>query len=175
MEGDDEAPEDTKYAMMTPLLFLRTLRFSIPHQRIAKSLSCRSGHFARLDSSHRSFQTTTDEFRQKKAESKPKPGSLAFADCEYDAVTDLLASFAKTDQSGLQYLDLEGARELLNSIGERPDEETLRKLYQAADMDGNGVIELHVSMRKHEENIMQALVLCVACRWSHCLSLFRNT
>jgi hypothetical protein len=131
--------------MMTSSLFVRTLRSSIPRQTIIKSFSGRTILFSGLNSSRRSFQTTTDEYRQKKAASKPKPGSLAFADCEYDAVTDLFASFAKTDDSGLKYLDLEGARELLNSIGERPDEETLRKLYKAADMDGNGVIELHVS------------------------------
>jgi hypothetical protein len=94
---------------------------------------------------HRDFQTWHPGNKPMRPET---PGSKAFADCEADAIKDLFHNFAKTDgdATGIKYLDLDGVRNLLNSIGERPDERTLRRLYKAADFNGDGIIELHVSI-----------------------------
>lgn len=73
------------------------------------------------------------------------PGSAAFADCETAAVVDLYYQFArKTGVEGECYLDPEGVRELLKSIGERPDEETLQDIFQTADLNRTGTINLEV-------------------------------
>jgi len=77
------------------------------------------------------------------------PGSKAFADCEYAAVKDLFYNFAKTkvaadggvDELG-PYLCPGGVRELLASIGERPDEETLEELFSTTDTKGDGKLHL---------------------------------
>lgn len=93
---------------------------------------------------HRDFQT----WQPQSTKRPEKPGSKAFADCEADAIKDLFHNFAKSDgdAADIKYLDLDGVRNLLNSIGERPDERTLRRLYKAADFNGDGIIELHVSI-----------------------------
>jgi len=74
-----------------------------------------------------------------------KPGSLAFAECESQAISDLFFQFAQidggTDSRG-PFLCVRGTRELLNSIGERPDEITLRKIFKEADMDNDGKLHL---------------------------------
>ena len=95
--------------------------------------------------SYRDFQTWHPGNKKRGPQT---PGSKAFADCEADAVKDLFHNFAKSDgdATGIKYLDLDGVRNLLNSIGERPDERTLRRLYKAADFNGDGIIELHVSV-----------------------------
>lgn len=74
-----------------------------------------------------------------------KPGSLAFADSELAAVVDLYYQFATETTKGTSYLDLEGVRELLASIGERPDESTLGELFRTADLNCKGTIDLNVS------------------------------
>jgi len=91
----------------------------------------------------RGYQTSSTQ--------KPRftsPGAKAFADCEYAAIKDLFFHFAKTkpadggvDELG-SYLCPSGVRELLASIGERPDESTLRELFETADRKGDGKLHL---------------------------------
>lgn len=94
----------------------------------------------------RTFETgshTTDKESSKKFS---KPGSIAFAECETAAITDLFYQFAKESndkgEEGHYFLSLGGVRELLNSIGERPDEQTLKRLYKAADTNRDGKLSL---------------------------------
>jgi len=74
------------------------------------------------------------------------PGSVAFADCESAAISDLFFQFAQeshdTDDKGAHYLSLRGVRNLLDSIGERQDEKTLRRLFKAADTEKDGRLSL---------------------------------
>jgi len=74
-----------------------------------------------------------------------KPGSLAFAECESEAISDLFNHFAKIDggkdDEGL-FLCVRGVRELLASIGERPDEITLRRIFKEADLNNDGKLHL---------------------------------
>lgn len=91
----------------------------------------------------RSFQTVSQSGGGK--EIKLQPGSLAFADCEFDAIADLFYQFARkgvgaeggVDEGG-SYLCVQGIRGVLESIGERPDEVTLKNIFKEADIDGDG-------------------------------------
>ncbi len=96
----------------------------------------------------RSFQTTSTGNPSK---SKRKPGSMAFAECETNAIQDLFFQFANegaggggVDEDGT-YLNIEGVRELLSSIGERPDNVTLANLFKDMDQNNNGKLHLDVS------------------------------
>jgi adenylate kinase family enzyme len=91
----------------------------------------------------RAFKTGSSESKKKKV---VKPGSVAFADCEAAAITDLFFQFAQesvdSDDKGMHYLSLRGVRNLLDSIGERPDEKTLRRMFKAADTTKDGRLSL---------------------------------
>jgi adenylate kinase family enzyme len=122
------------------MLLLRGLS-SVPTKRLL--LECRQTLSSVNTPTLREFQTWQPQAYAKIKESN-KPGSKAFAECETDAIKDLFNVFAKTDgDAGIKYLDHAGVRELLKSIGERPDERTLQRLFKAADFNGDGVIELH--------------------------------
>lgn len=120
----------------------RTVVLGFPHEKAPSSFAAH--HVRRVQ--HRSFQTwQTQAYAKTKMQIEEEPGSKAFAECETDAIKDLFHEFAKTDGSeGIKCLDHDGVRELLKSIGERPDERTLRRMFKAADFNGDGVIELHV-------------------------------
>jgi len=85
-----------------------------------------------------------------KSSNNQYPGSLAFLECEKDAITDLFYQFAtkcNNEQYGNKgdgdhYLLINDVRDLLESIGERPDEETLEKLFAAADIVKDGRLSL---------------------------------
>lgn len=78
-----------------------------------------------------------------------QPGSLAFADCEYAAVRDLFHDFAKNhppsdggvDEGG-SYLCASGVRDLLASIGECSDDDTVRALFCEHDVNGDERLHL---------------------------------
>lgn len=94
----------------------------------------------------RTFETESPSGSKKTNSKFSKPGSIAFAECETAAITDLFYQFAKEcsdkGEEGNYYLSLGGVRELLNSIGERPDERTLKRLYMAADTNRDGKLSL---------------------------------
>lgn len=100
-------------------------------------------------SSSRGFKTRATD-TDASATEQEEPGSIAFAECEADALTDLFHQFAKdpndggVDRQG-SYLSLNGIRELLISIGEKPDEMMLRRLFFEADHDVDGKLHLQVS------------------------------
>jgi adenylate kinase len=77
-----------------------------------------------------------------------KPGSRAFAECETDAIQDLFFQFAQVDdvggidEEGEPFLCLKGVQELLNSIGEKPNEDTLKSLFMEADENDDGKLHL---------------------------------
>jgi adenylate kinase len=100
----------------------------------------------------RSFQTwTSSSDKNLKLGDPSKPGSAAFADTELDAVADLYHQFAIVEEEDHgncdSYLNIDGVRALLNSIGERPNDETLRRLFDAVDSNGNGKIGLQAFLR----------------------------
>lgn len=115
-------------------------------RRSVGSSSC-VGRVATGSSGSRSFQTYSEDGKKRLTEEK-RPGSIAFADCETNAISDLFYQFARKDTGeggvdvGGSYLSLRGVRELLHSIGERPDERTLRKLFSAADTSNDGKLHL---------------------------------
>ena len=68
----------------------------------------------------------------------PAAGTKAFLPSELPAVVDLFEDHAVNSQ-----LRQDGLQKLLASIGERPDDETLRRIFQTADVDRSGAIDLH--------------------------------
>lgn len=90
----------------------------------------------------RSFKTKSSDSPYTKRQTAKQAGSLAFADCEYNAIRDLFFQFANEHSDGEHYLSLRGVRDLLNSIGERPDERTLRQMFKHADTAKNGKLSL---------------------------------
>jgi len=68
-------------------------------------------------------------------------GSKAFIlESDRHALVDLFKKHATEDNS--RCLDRKGLRFVLKAVGESPDEETLEKIFQDADLDGNNVIDL---------------------------------
>jgi hypothetical protein len=76
-----------------------------------------------------------------------EPGDLAFATGEVAAVSDLFFRYANTsdvgtDDKGCSYLTPSGARKMLASIGENPDDETFDALFRTADLNGDRKLQL---------------------------------
>lgn len=100
-------------------------------------------------SDSRSFRTLTNQkiYGRGNVWDPSTPGSIAFADCEMAAVKDLFFQFAKDSPQGHAVLDVKGIQDLLASIGERPDDNTLINLFSTADLNGSGEITMNVSHR----------------------------
>jgi len=102
-----------------------------------------------------SFRTFGSEREPDPKQSK-RTGSRAFLGKELCALTDLFYRHAKNspselyggcDTSGKPYLCLAGVKSLLESIGERPDEDTLNSLFEKADQNRDGILDLEEFLR----------------------------
>lgn len=86
--------------------------------------------------------------------SRPKsatvPGSRAFVECELYALVDLFDKYAlpldTVASNRSKFVNQDGLQRLMNAVGESPSDRMLKKLFEAADADGNGVIDLDVSV-----------------------------
>lgn len=96
------------------------------------------------------WQTWTSEGKedvQKRLDEPCQPGSKAFTQQETIAIIDLFTKYAKhTTQNGEPSLDLQGVHRLLEGIGERHDDKTVRKLFEMADLDNSGCVDLEEFM-----------------------------
>lgn len=97
----------------------------------------------------RSFQTVSDSHT---AISTDKPGSKAFSESESYAIADLFHAHADSCDT----LGREGIRSLLESIGERPTEETIDDIFERGDLDGNGRIDLEEFMLCSDQILAEA-------------------
>eukprot|EP00980_Cylindrotheca_fusiformis_P024204 scaffold11634_cov109-Cylindrotheca_fusiformis.AAC.7 len=75
------------------------------------------------------------------------PGSKAFVECDRDAIVDLFRKYAVNCDSSGRCMDKQRLGDLLRAIGENPNQQTLDRLFAAADENGDGVIELHVRIK----------------------------
>jgi hypothetical protein len=75
-------------------------------------------------------------------------GSRAFVDCELFALVDLFDKFAlpldTVVSNTTKFINHDGLKRLMNAVGESPTEEMIQKLFEEADADDNGVIDLDV-------------------------------
>ena len=72
----------------------------------------------------------------------PAPGSKAFIlESDRHALVDLFKKHATPEHP--RSLDRQALALVLKAVGETPDEETLEQIFQDADLDGNGVIDLN--------------------------------
>ena len=116
-----------------------------------------STSYSNVNSGGRGFRTSCSEFVR--GSTLDQPGSVAFADCEVEAIADLFYQFAHSseasslyehanpnlniggvDEKG-DYLCVKGVRALLEHIGEQPDENMLRDLF----MHNDGKLHFEVS------------------------------
>ena len=91
--------------------------------------------------------------------SPPSPGSIAFGECEIAALSDLFLQFAKKTKEGDDrgpYLNLGRIRLLLESVGERPDDDTLRSLLADVDAHGDGRLRLDCFLRAADRLLGEA-------------------
>jgi hypothetical protein len=77
------------------------------------------------------------------------PGSRAFLDCELFALVDLFDKYAlpldTVASNNSKFINRDGLKRLMNAVGESPTEEMLQKMFEEADTDDNGVVDLDVS------------------------------
>jgi hypothetical protein len=78
----------------------------------------------------------------KKTTTTTPAGSKAFVDCDREAIIDLFQEYAKEGP----FLSRQSLAAILKAIGECSDEEIVNKLFEAADENGDGVIELEVCL-----------------------------
>lgn len=132
---------------------------------------------AEFHTSHRApFLTHQHSFERK--ETTPLPGSIAFGECEIAALSDLFLQFAKTkndgegddnsiksnnietingdDKDNAPYLNLSSIKLLLESVGERPDDETLQTLMNEIDIIGDGRLRLDCFLRASDRILGEA-------------------
>jgi len=79
-----------------------------------------------------------------------KPGSKAFIlESDRHALVDLFRKHASPETP--RSLDRQALGFVLKAVGETPDEETLEKIFQDADLDGNGAIDLEEFLTRSDE------------------------
>jgi adenylate kinase len=82
--------------------------------------------------------------------SQSRPGSIAFGECEINALSDLFLQFAKTsnsvDDTG-PYLNFQRIKQLLESVGEKPDDITLQTLFEQVNLHKDGKLRLDCFLR----------------------------
>ena len=95
--------------------------------------------------------TTSTNYRHQVNDNDPKPstasspGSKAFIDCERMALIDLFDKHAIAslkDDDNNKYINEDGLTQLLNAVGEKPTPAMLKQMFEQADLDGNGAIDL---------------------------------
>jgi hypothetical protein len=75
----------------------------------------------------------------------PLAGSRAFVDCDRTALIDLFHQYAKDCDVSGKHLDRKGLASILKAVGENPPKSVVDQLFQAADVSGDGLIQLEVS------------------------------
>eukprot|EP00580_Thalassiosira_gravida_P001342 CAMPEP_0201610132 /NCGR_PEP_ID=MMETSP0492-20130828/15875_1 /ASSEMBLY_ACC=CAM_ASM_000837 /TAXON_ID=420259 /ORGANISM="Thalassiosira gravida, Strain GMp14c1" /LENGTH=438 /DNA_ID=CAMNT_0048075831 /DNA_START=55 /DNA_END=1371 /DNA_ORIENTATION=- len=106
--------------------------------------------FQTHNNSDHSFETSGEE-RQ--------PGSIAFGECEISALSDLFLQFAKTKDSvndGQPYLTPKRIKLLLESVGEKPDEQTLQSLMSDINAHKDGRLRLDCFLRAADRILGEA-------------------
>jgi hypothetical protein len=96
----------------------------------------------------------------------PLAGSRAFVDCDRTALIDLFDQYAKgCDVSG-KHLDRKGLTSILKAVGENPQKSVIDQLFMAADVSGDGLIQLEV-----RQVMVVGACMVVTFIWSHTCSL----
>lgn len=73
------------------------------------------------------------------------------------AIADLFYNYAHDAKDGQGHLlSLEGCRDLLSSIGERPDDITLRQMFDKWDLDSSGKLDLYEFLKASGEILQEA-------------------
>ena len=76
------------------------------------------------------------------------PGQRAFVECDRAALIDLFTTHAQDCSVSGKHLDREGLAKIMKAVGENANEETIERVFSAADVSGDGLIQLEVSEQK---------------------------
>eukprot|EP00978_Attheya_sp_CCMP212_P010357 scaffold25061_cov54-Attheya_sp.AAC.2 len=150
----------------------RHLRFLLPRgrTRIVAPLLWNNSETAAL-LQRRTFRTKDSSCETPQTDAAElQPGAKAFADLEIFALADLYYHFAGSKENGGHdeagpYLCPQGVKQLLQSIGEHPDEVTLHDLFETADLNLNGDGKLHIE-RRHSQRMEAkpfSVLKCLKC------------
>ncbi|KAL3786297.1 hypothetical protein HJC23_006577 [Cyclotella cryptica] len=94
---------------------------------------------------HTSYQTPFYTHDNQDRVQESRPGSIAFGECEINALSDLFLQFAQTcnsvDDRG-PYLDQPRIKQLLEAVGEKPDDDTLKSLMEEVNLHKDGKLRL---------------------------------
>ena len=133
---------DISYYHVIQLLTLVLVTTMISRSLLSRVPSYSPRHVTRLFRTRANAISNADDASNS---STPVEGRKAFADCEIGPITDLFLQYAKKsklqDELGC-YLCLDGVKELLNSIGERRNDETVLEFFKAADLNQDGKLHL---------------------------------
>jgi len=97
-------------------------------------------------STRRFFKTSSSN--EESTSSAVGPRKIEHASLTDAAMTDLFRQFSESldnqasEDSNEEVLTMEGIKQLLESIGERPDEETLESMFKSIDLNNDGVLQL---------------------------------
>ena len=90
-------------------------------------------------------------------------GSRAFVECDRTALIDLFDQYAKLCDVSGKHLDRKGLSSILKAVGENPQKSVIDQLFKAADVSGDGLIQLEV----RHEYMYYALCMVVIIFCSH--------
>ncbi len=116
--------------------FGRALPLSMPMLRIDAPRS--SLYTPRM----RLFETTSKSPSSELNGNKISTGTSMSASAMTDLFQQFSESLKNTESDEEEYLTLNGIRDLLESVGERPDEKTLRRIFKTADLNKDGKLQL---------------------------------
>lgn len=78
-----------------------------------------------------------------------KRGSSSKSSFGQEAILDLMHTYGK-DRDGTLSMDWHDVQDMLVGIGEKPTDEVVKKLFEVADTDGNGIITTDEFLAHHE-------------------------
>ncbi len=78
-----------------------------------------------------------------------KRGSSAVSSFGQEAILDLMHTYGKVRDETLS-MDWHDVQDMLIGIGEKPTDEVVKKLFEVADADGNGIITTEEFLNHHE-------------------------
>jgi hypothetical protein len=78
------------------------------------------------------------------------PGQRAFVECDRAALIDLFTTHARDCSVSGRHLDRDGLAKIMKAVGENADDATIDKVFSAADVSGDGLIQLEVRCCSHK-------------------------
>jgi adenylate kinase family enzyme len=130
----------TSFSSNKSLLILKTMTRQQQQQQQQKQYKIKARMISSTSATYYRHEVNDNDTTP----SMTSPGSQAFIDCERMALIDLFDQHAITlkDHGNDKYINEDGLTKLLNAVGEKPTPTMLKQMFDEADLDGNGAIDL---------------------------------